>query len=41
MFLYLERRRGEEKEGEQQREENQALNGPMVSLLHVKTSHYN
>lgn len=26
---------------EQQREENQALNGPVVSLLHSKTSHYN
>lgn len=41
MFLYLERRRGEEKEGKQQREENRAFNGPMVSLLHFKTSHYN
>lgn len=41
MHLYLERHSGEEKEGEQQREENRALNGPMVSLLHFTTSHYN
>lgn len=41
MFLYLERHRGEEEEGEQQREEDRALNGPMVSLLYFKTSRYN
>lgn len=30
MFLYLERRRGGEKEGTQQREEKGALNGPTI-----------